>query len=122
MEEDTAPKPVSIRLTPEERAHLETAARGSSLSSYIRGCVFDAGFRSSPVRMPRHDERVLAQILALLGQSEIASHLRELSGSAKNGTLPVSPEIEAALVTACGHVAEIRTLLMRGLGLLEPTR
>jgi hypothetical protein len=45
--------------------------------------------------------------------------LQELARLARLGALPMTPEVEAALLQACADIASIKTLLMKALGLRE---
>ncbi len=112
-------KPISIRLTPEERGRLESWAGRRSLSDYVRARLFDKEIRARRVHIPKNDARELAQALAKLGQSELAGSLRELRDAARTGALPVTPETEKALLAACDAVYQLRCELMRALGLVE---
>lgn len=114
--------PVSVRLTPEERALLEQAAGGMSLSQYIRIRLFqtdtaehaaDTEERLSPVAR----RKLLAQILASLGKSGIAAALSELSELARLGLNPNDTSIAKPLSDAHDEIAKLRSDLLRGLGL-----
>lgn len=113
------PPPFSLRLTFEERAELEKAAAGVPLGAYIRSRLFDTDV---PHRVPRgkqpvKDYEVLGAVLGKLGQSRLASNLNQLARAANTGSLPVTPDTEAALRTACEDVRQIRADLIRALGL-----
>lgn len=115
------PPPVSLRLTPEERERLERDANGERLSAYIRSRIF-SGPNGKPAprrREPTHDQKMLAQILAKLGQSHIASNLNQLAKAANSGSLPVTPETRDELNAAYEEVGAIRSLLMAALGVKE---
>ena len=113
------PPPVSLRMTFEEKARLERDAAGMSVSAYIRWKLFNPN--NPPPRLrgkfPVKDHQTLAQLLALLGQSRIANNLNQLARSANTGSLPVTPETEAALSEAAADIAEMRQLLLRALNL-----
>ena len=69
--------PVSLRLTAEERAVLEQAAAGQSISAFIRERVLGEQVRPRKARrQPVKDEEALAKVLGLLGQSRIAQNLK----------------------------------------------
>lgn len=113
--------PFSLRLTFEERARLEELAGDEPLGSYIKRKVFNgngAGIKRarSRVRRPIKDEKRLAQVLAILGQSRIANNLNQLAKSANLRTLPVIPEVERDIRRACANVALMRRELLRALG------
>ncbi|WP_282091438.1 plasmid mobilization relaxosome protein MobC [Epibacterium ulvae] len=113
--------PFSLRLTFDERARLEQLAGDEPLGSYIKRKVFDgkgAGKKRarSRTRRPIKDERRLAQVLAMLGQSRIANNLNQLAKSANLGTLPMMPDTERDIRRACADVALMRRELLRALG------
>lgn len=114
-------KPVSIRLSPEELSTLLGAAGKRTLSEFVRERLFGEAVNYRQTRNPKSDARLLAQLLARLGQSEIAANLRDLDRAVQMGTLPVTPDVEKALRLACADVAEIRARLIRALGLPEGT-
>lgn len=114
-------KPVSIRLTADERARLERRAGSLGLSTYIRNRLFN---EAAETRLPRgkfpvKDQQALAQVLALLGKTGLASNVAELAKAVRIGTLPVSEETETALQAACADIAAIKAALMRALGIRE---
>jgi hypothetical protein len=113
--------PVSLRMTFEEKAKLEADAAGLSLAAYIRSRLFDS--ESPPPRRrgkhPVKDHKALAQALGLLGQSRLSSNLNQLARSANTGSLPVTPDTEAALLAAVAEIHEIRRLLIAALNLEE---
>jgi hypothetical protein len=112
-------KPISIRLTPEERGRLEAWAGRRSLSDYVRARLFNDEVRGRRIHIPKNDARDVAQVLAKLGQSELAASLRELREAARNGALPVTPETEHSIRAACEAVDQLRLKLIRALGLLQ---
>lgn len=110
--------PLSLRVTFEEKANLEKAAAGMSLSSYIRWKLFDP-WSPPPQRrgaFPVKDHRALAQLLAMLGQSRLANNVNQLAKAANTGSLAVTPDTEEALLTAVREVAHMRALLIQALG------
>lgn len=113
-----APSPVTLRLSPEERAKLEELAAGMTLSAYIRGCLF-AKETKRRKRRPKDivgDKRAIAEALALLGQSRIASNLNQLAYHANIGALITGETEKAQIAEANAHLKAIRTALMRALG------
>lgn len=118
MNERASLHPISLRVTFEEKANLEKAAAGMSLSAFIRWKLFDPS--SPPPRrrgkFPVKDHRALAQLLAMLGQSRLANNVNQLARAANTGSLPVTPETEEALLTAVEEVAQMRALLIQALG------
>ena len=112
------PPPFSLRLNAEERARLETAAAGMPLGSYIKARLFDGDLspRRTRGRAPVKDHAALAQVLGMIGNMRLASNLNQLAKSANIGTLPLTPEVEEELATACAAVIAMRAELMRALG------
>jgi hypothetical protein len=111
------PAPFSLRLTDEERARLVLEANGAPLGGYIKAKLLTG----KPPRVRRsgasvEDKKALARLLALLGQSRLASNLNQLAHAAHIGALPVSPDLEAELKAAVGEVRELRRLLLVALG------
>lgn len=120
------PAPFSIRFTFEQFARLDAAAGNMSRAAYIHSRLFgddDAGLadRRRRPRKPVADEKALAQLLSVLGQSHLSSNLNQLAKSANTGSLPVTPDTVAALNQAAADVREMRRLLIEALNLeLEP--
>lgn len=119
--------PLSIRLTTAERALLEKKAGGQSLSSYIKNEVFGGpggaggpglglGLTIGVTRRARPEPRLLAQILAKLGDGGLALSMADLAEAARIGTLYVDDEIAGQLRQACDDIAEVRLLLLEALG------
>ena len=109
--------PVSLRMTFEEKANLEKAAAGMSLAAYIRWRLFAPDMPPPRTRgnFPVKDHKALAQLLALLGQSRLANNVNQLARAANTGSLPVTPDIEEALLTAVREVSNMRALLIQAL-------
>jgi hypothetical protein len=112
-------KPISIRLSPEERVLLANAAGKRSLSEFIRERLFAEQRQYRRIRNPRIDARLLAQLLGRLGQSELAASLREIAQDIKTGSAPITSETEKSLCVASAAVIEMRDHLVRALGLVE---
>ena len=113
--------PFTMRLTIQKRQKLERWANdaGMSLAGYVKYCVFDRGVTVPKARgkNPSKDEKALAQILAILGESKIASNLNQLAEAADSGSLPVNLDTEAAIKDSCAATVEMRSLLIKALGL-----
>lgn len=110
--------PLTLRLTPEERLRLEELAAGMTLSAYVRACVFGAE-TANRKRRPKNtveDKKAVAEALALLGQSRIASNLNQLAYHANVGALIVDEQEKADIAEANAHLLAIRTLLVKALG------
>jgi uncharacterized protein (UPF0261 family) len=113
--------PFTMRLTPQKRQKLERWANdaGMSLAGYVKYCIFDRGVSVPKARgkNPSKDEKALAQILAMLGESKIASSLNQLAEAAESGSLPVNLDTEAAIKVSYAAIIEMRSLLIKALGL-----
>ncbi|MEP1577192.1 plasmid mobilization protein [Roseibium album] len=114
----TSLSPLTLRLTVEERAKLEELAVGMTLSAYIRACVFNEEAKRRKRRPSRdiEDKKAAAEVLALLGQSRIASNLNQLAYHANCGVLEIGKNERAQIAEANVYLADIRWLLMRALG------
>lgn len=111
--------PFSLRLSEAERTRLEREAGSLPLGAYLKAKVFGdcPPIRSRRTGLPVEDKKALAQALALLGQSRMASNLNQLAKAVNMGALPLSPHAEEELRECCTAIREIRALLMRALGL-----
>lgn len=112
------PPPFSIRFSIEERAQLNRDAGTLSLSAYVRQKLFgDAVTPRKPryrkkQRQPNIDHEILAQLLGVLGQSELATSMIALALAAQSGALPVTPELSEKLDQSCGDIREMRVALI----------
>lgn len=115
------PPPVSVRLTPDERAQLDADAQGTSLSAHIRERLFgeDAVPRKRRNRTPTIDQAALARVLGLLGQSRIANNLNQLAKSSHVDQLEWDDRTRQKIDEAYLHVREMRDELIRALGLFD---
>lgn len=114
--------PLSLRLTPAERKELELAAKGQSLSAYMRAKLFsdsDNGivFRETDRLSERARQQLLARILAELGRSDLSRSMAEFAESARLGVLPLTPDVLAEIHSACAHIRDLRRILIGALGL-----
>ncbi len=114
--------PFSVRLTAAERRRLEGAAGGLPLGSYIRSRLLDDGapMRRARGYRPVQDHEALGRLLGVLGSSRLASNLNQLARAVNTGSLPVTPDTEAAIRDACAEITQIRIELLRALGLNVP--
>lgn len=114
------PPPLSFRATAEERAWLKEAAGNKPVSAFIRQRVFgDRASPRKPRRLPRTDEKALAQALAKLGSSHLASNMNQLAKAAHMGALPVTDDVAEELRTACADIAAMKSALMAALNTAE---
>lgn len=117
------PSPISLRLTAHEKQQLIVAAKGHTISGYIRHRLFENEPAES-VRAARgsfvvKDHQALAKVLALLGKSSLASSMAILADAARIGSLPITEETEAELRHACHDISAIKTLIMKALAIQE---
>ncbi len=114
------PSPITLRLSEEERARLIKLCAGTSMSAYIRLCVFGADMTRRKRRRrarPVADDRALARVLGLLGHSRLANNLNQLAYHANTGSLIVDEETRQRINEAYAHIAVLRAELMKALGL-----
>ncbi len=118
------PPRLTLRITFEERAALERAAAGLTLSAYVRSRLFgaDVSPRRASGKAPIKDRKALAQLLGELGKSRLSSNLNQLAKAVNMGALPVSREVEADLRDACAAVIDMRHMLFDALGLRQGGR
>lgn len=114
------PTPFSLRLTFEERATLEKEAGNKPLGAFIRAKLFEGEEAPRRVRTrtrkPLEDDRALARVLGELGKARLANNLNQLARAVNSGSLPVTPDTEAAIKEACAAVQDMRSDLMQALG------
>ena len=112
-----SPPVLSIRLSFEERTQLEQLAGSRPLSAYVRETLFGGGVTARKnICRPKKDQEALARILGQLGASNLGLSLKTLSRAAETGSLPVAPETEIALTSACADIQSMRGALMQALG------
>lgn len=110
--------PFSLRLTTEERKKLDVAAGSKTIGDYIRGQLFETpSVRKARFRRPVQDEQALSEVLAHLGRSRLSSNLNQLAKAVHSGSLPVTPEVEKAILEACSIVKNMGNNLTQALGL-----
>ncbi len=107
------PSPVSIRLDKSEKALLKARAKGKPLGTYIKSCLW--GERSEHKKPATREE--IAKALGKLGQSGLLSDLTQLANAAHIGALPVTPELQKELFSACDEVKALRNDLLSALGI-----
>lgn len=109
------PAPFSIRLSAAERTRLEAEAQGIPLGTYIKAKVLggSAFKRAAAIE----DRQALAQALALLGKTHYASNLNQLAKLANMGALPLTPEVMAELESTLRLIGEVRTLIIKAMGI-----
>lgn len=117
------PSPFCMRFTDDERKTLELAAGDRPLSAYIRWLIFGDDIPKNRTRgkKPVKDQKELAKLLSLFGQSRIANNINQLAKAANSGSLPVNMDVLKSLNEASHSVSWIRNTLTKALGLQEST-
>ncbi|XOV77452.1 MAG: plasmid mobilization relaxosome protein MobC [Aestuariibacter sp.] len=100
--------PYSIRFTQEQREYIRAQAQAMNWSEarWIRYRVF-------------HDmtSTEAAQILQLLGKSRIANNLNQIAKELNTGTFIDSPDVQAKLDESYWEIKDMRSKLIKALGL-----
>lgn len=112
------PAPFSLRLTFEERAKVEAQAGEMPVGAYIKSLLLteDAPKYRKRRKPPVADRELLAQVLACLGSSRLASNLNQLAKATHVGNFYFDHDTKRSLKQACDDVRAIRILLMQALG------
>lgn len=112
--------PLSVRLNDQEYEALRQRANGMPLSSFMKlAALGDAAPVARRRNPPSRDQKILAMILAALGQSRLPNNLNQLAKAANSGSLPVNAETHANLAEACRDVQLIRRALLLALGVVS---
>lgn len=112
--------PLSIRLSPDERAHLEAMAGNQPIGTFIKGRLFAANDNIPPKprgHAPVKDHQALARILGVLSRLDVFLTIKGLLKVMQSGQVKLKPETEQALQKACADIVEIRRLLITALGI-----
>ena len=113
---EPASRPFSIRLTEPERRRLESEAGSLALGTYVRSRLLDHVARRRTTASAS-DRCLLSQILGKLGRLRFASSLSDLAAAANVGAVVMTPDLEQDIRTACRDLRDMRSMLMRALGL-----
>lgn len=118
-EKKTTFSPISLRVSPEEKARLERDAGDMTQSAYIREQLFGEHVvpRKRRMKQPVKDHRTVAQLFALIKQTQCWNNLNQIARAINSNTWIVTPETEKLLQEACKAIIEIRDMLMKALGL-----
>lgn len=112
--------PFSLRLSFDERSHLEKAAGKMPLGAYIRQKALDGIADTRRIvrrpRKPIKDDQAMAQLLAELGRSNLANNLNQLAKAVNSGSLAVTPDTEKAIHDAYYDILWMRKTLGQALG------
>ena len=112
------PVPFSLRLSVEERADLDELAGNRPLGAYIREELLgDQQQKRRVSHKPTIDNQKVAQLLAVLRHSNIASNLNQLAKAVNCGNLTVDDDVQEQLERSCAAVLAMREALFEALGL-----
>jgi len=105
--------PICLRVSPEEKDRLEHDAGNMTLSAYIREKVLgeNAAPRKRRMTRPIKDHIIIAQLFALIKQTQNWNNLNQIAKAINSNTWMVTPESEKALQEACKAIIEIRLTL-----------
>lgn len=108
---------VTVRLSEADHARLVELADGMALSTYIRAAALneDLSKRKRRSLSPMTDQKAIAQVLGLLGQSRIANNLNQLAYQANIGALQMDDQALAQVEEAYRHIVAMRGLLLQAL-------
>lgn len=111
-------RPFSIRLTDGEKAALQAKAGRVPLGAYARKVLLGnhAETRDAAPPAPRVDAALLARMLAMLGESNLAGNLNTLARHAEAGALIDNEATVTRLRNACDAIVAMRLLLLHALG------
>lgn len=120
-QESKASPRLSFRLSEDELAELRARAGKRTISAYVRQHLFGEGHihRRSPQAYAVGNSRALAQVLALLGKSEILGNLNTLAAEARAGSLLLDEQAIGQIEEACRIVSRMRDELVSALDLRE---
>ena len=110
------PSPLSVRLSDEEKAWLKAQAAGGSAHALARERIL-RDFRPRKRRLQPMDKAAIAQALAKLGQSHLASNINQIAKAANTGRLPASDDLCRELHEACADIQAMRLALTEALNL-----
>lgn len=112
------PAPLSLRLTPEERARLVEDANGQPLGAYIKSRLFDDNLQSRKPRRrsPSKELQLLARVLRTIGRSGALSILGTLIVAANERRVVLSRDEDSRLRLANQELVSLRLELINALG------
>lgn len=111
---------LSVPVSPEQMADLARRAGRRPLSAFVRDHLFPANDNTPPKparARPTELAAFAAKVLAVLGP--VSTTLKSIAHAMASGVLPFAPDTEAAVLKACADIAEIKSLLMKALGVRE---
>jgi len=111
------PPPLSVRLSPEQRAQLERDAVGMSLNAYVLSCLFCARPKRKRSHQPSKRDMAISRALRRLSHAGLAAYLTSQIVAQEEGRLRLSKREEVELRHAHGELGAVRRDLIVGLGL-----
>lgn len=113
--------PYSIRFTQKEHQRLAFMAAELSIkrTEFIRACVFrEEVERAFELLIKRREERKeMAQVLAAIGASRVASNLNQLAYASNTGCLEFTPDVITQINEAYDTVMRMNRMLITYQGL-----
>jgi hypothetical protein len=115
--------PIPVRATGEQIAEIERRAKaaGKSRNAFMLWRALGDDYKPPRVyhRKPVKDDQALARLLAKLGETRLASNINQLAKATNSGSLPVTPDVAAALHQSADEIAAMSRMLRAALGFPE---
>ncbi|MBI1215489.1 MAG: plasmid mobilization relaxosome protein MobC [Alphaproteobacteria bacterium] len=84
-----------------------------SMGAYIRAKVLERPHRRKHnVRRATPADKALLRVLTELGRTQAYNNLNQIARKANAGGLPMTPEVEAALLDACRSIQKMRRAIV----------
>jgi hypothetical protein len=109
--------PLSVRLSDAELAALRKAAAGRSMNGFIRECLFGNAEGVSLSQPASEDHEALARVLGMLGKTDVFTNLAAISLAIEKQQLVADEDVATAIVDTRDAILEMRSELLRALGL-----
>ncbi|MEP1932175.1 MAG: hypothetical protein ABJO52_20845 [Nisaea sp.] len=108
----------TIRFKPDEYALVTAKAGRKPVSTYLRELALEKAVQERKAYMPApaKDHKVLAQILALLGQHKLVKEFKKAERNIHDGLQPADDVTKLLLVEIRDLLSKIHNLLIRALG------
>lgn len=118
----TYPATITIRVKPEQRQELEKRANGRSLSEYIKDVLFNEDRKiSRTIGMQIQDQKLLGQLIGILGQSGIPENLHHIHKSMLSGSYPLKNQAVEELFDEIEKLRSFRKACIKAIG-IKPIR
>lgn len=119
MTKTPANRRLTIRFTDEEYRALENRAGAAPVSRFVREALLASQAKTRRKAIAQVDKAGLAQVLGMLGKSDLHQSLRTLARAAEIGALPLDDATQADLREAARAVQDMREALFKALGARE---